>query len=177
MSVYSSCMFMYLHRATCQSSATLTEGFPCFFLSCKANARVKIRKDGAQPALFQQFLCCSMYCLFCVVLCMVYVYCTTATGWQPNCSLTSMSTQVTVVFYVPTVAHSTVCSTCPVQRPSIFYYFKHLAPRTCGMTLLRVCLYKKNWLLTPKKFGQCHWTCRTAISLQKHIFSHVQKVY
>jgi hypothetical protein len=25
---------------------TLTEGFPCFFLSCKANARVKLAKKG-----------------------------------------------------------------------------------------------------------------------------------
>ena len=25
---------------------TLTEGFPCFFLSCKANARVKTAKTG-----------------------------------------------------------------------------------------------------------------------------------
>ena len=28
------------------SSATLTEVFPCFFLSCKANARVKLAKTG-----------------------------------------------------------------------------------------------------------------------------------
>jgi len=28
------------HRANWHSPATLTEGFPCFFLSCKANARV-----------------------------------------------------------------------------------------------------------------------------------------
>ena len=28
------------HRANWHSSATLTEGFPCFSLSCKANARV-----------------------------------------------------------------------------------------------------------------------------------------
>jgi hypothetical protein len=28
------------------SSATLIEGFPCFFLSCKANARVKLAKTG-----------------------------------------------------------------------------------------------------------------------------------
>jgi hypothetical protein len=28
------------HRATWHSSATLTEVFPCYFLSCKANARV-----------------------------------------------------------------------------------------------------------------------------------------
>jgi len=58
-----------------------TEGFPCFFLSYKANARVN-------PALFLIFmllcvsfvLCRSVYCLC------VYVYCTTATGWLPNCS-------------------------------------------------------------------------------------------
>jgi hypothetical protein len=31
----------------------------------------KTRKDGARPALFQNFLCCSMYCLLCVVLCIV----------------------------------------------------------------------------------------------------------
>jgi hypothetical protein len=40
MSMYSYCMFMYLHRASWHSSATPTEVFPCFFLSCKANARV-----------------------------------------------------------------------------------------------------------------------------------------
>ena len=33
------CIF-YFHRANWHSSATLTEGFPCLFLSCKANARV-----------------------------------------------------------------------------------------------------------------------------------------
>jgi len=38
MSIYSYCIFMYLHRASWLSSATLTEAFPCFFLSCKANA-------------------------------------------------------------------------------------------------------------------------------------------
>jgi hypothetical protein len=29
--------------------STLTEGFPCFFLSCKANARVKPAKTGHGP--------------------------------------------------------------------------------------------------------------------------------
>jgi hypothetical protein len=43
------CMFMYLHRASWHSSATLTEVFPCFFLSCKANARVKPSKMGHGP--------------------------------------------------------------------------------------------------------------------------------
>jgi hypothetical protein len=59
---------------------TLTENFPCFFLSCKANARIKTRKDGARPSLFlifvlfYVFLCCFMYWLFCDVLCIVCVY-------------------------------------------------------------------------------------------------------
>jgi len=58
--------------------ATLTEVSLCFFLSCKANARVKPAKDEAWPAFFLIFvllyvlfvLCHSLYCLC------VYVYCT-----------------------------------------------------------------------------------------------------
>ena len=89
MSMYSYCMFMYLHRASWHSSATLTEVFPCFFLSCKANSRVKPAKTeyGSNSSnIFVLFyilfvLCRSVYCLC------VNVNCTTATGWQPNCSL------------------------------------------------------------------------------------------
>jgi hypothetical protein len=83
------CMFMYLHRASWHSSATLSEVFPCFFLSCKANARVKPAKMGNGPhssnifvLFYVSFLLChSVYCLC------VNVYCTTATRWPPNCSL------------------------------------------------------------------------------------------
>jgi len=42
------CIF-YFHRANWHSSATLTEVFPCFFLSCKANAGVKTAKMGHGP--------------------------------------------------------------------------------------------------------------------------------
>ena len=59
MSMYSYCMFMYLHRASWHSSATLTEGFPCFFLK---NARVKLTKMGH-----------GQHFNFCVVLCFVFV--------------------------------------------------------------------------------------------------------
>jgi hypothetical protein len=48
--------------------ATLTEVFPCFFLNCKANSRVKPAKTGHGPHSFY-FLCCSMYFLFYVFLC------------------------------------------------------------------------------------------------------------
>ena len=56
----------------CLCIATLTEVCPCFFLSCKANARVKPAKTGHGPDS-SLFLCCSMYCLFYVVLCIVCV--------------------------------------------------------------------------------------------------------
>jgi hypothetical protein len=88
MSMYSYCMLMYLLRASWHSSVTLTEVFPCFFLSCKANARVKPAKTGHglhSSKIFVLFyvlfvLCRSVYCLC------VNVYCTTATGWLPKCS-------------------------------------------------------------------------------------------
>jgi len=59
----------------CLCMTTLTELFPCFFLSCKANARVKPAKTGQGLhsswllCCSVYFLCCSMY--FCVVLCIV----------------------------------------------------------------------------------------------------------
>ena len=42
------CIFCF-HRANWHSSAILTEVFPCFFLSCKANARVYLAKTGHGP--------------------------------------------------------------------------------------------------------------------------------
>jgi len=50
---------------------TLTEIFPCFFVKCKANARVKPAKTGHGRhsswllCCSIYFLCCFMYCLFC----------------------------------------------------------------------------------------------------------------
>ena len=61
-------------------AATLTEVFPCFFLGCKANAKVILAKTGHDPhsskivVLFYVLfvLYRSMYCLFCIVL---YIVC------------------------------------------------------------------------------------------------------
>jgi hypothetical protein len=64
-SIYSYCMFMYLHRASWHSSATLTEVFCAFFLSCKANARVQPEKTGHGPHSSKMFVL--LYTLF--VLC------------------------------------------------------------------------------------------------------------
>jgi len=58
-------------------SLTLIEVFPCFFLSCKANARVKLAKTGHGPHSSTLFVICvvrllfvlSMYCLCVNVYC------------------------------------------------------------------------------------------------------------
>jgi hypothetical protein len=79
MSMYSYCMFMYLHRTSWHSSATLRV-FRTFSLSCKANARVKFRKHGARTALFQNFcvvlriVCFVSFCVLLVCKC-VLNYC------------------------------------------------------------------------------------------------------
>ena len=88
MSVYSYCMFTYLHRASWHSPATLTEVFPRFFVSCKANDRVKPAKMRHIPRSSQIFvLFYVLFVLFRSVYCLcVNVYCTAATGWLPNCS-------------------------------------------------------------------------------------------
>jgi hypothetical protein len=63
-------------------AATLTEVFPCFFLSCKANDRVYItRKDGARPSLTKLINFLSVmyvpFSVFCVLFLCKYVlfYC------------------------------------------------------------------------------------------------------
>ena len=42
------CIFCF-HRANWNTSATLTEVFPCFLLTCKANARVLLAKTEHGP--------------------------------------------------------------------------------------------------------------------------------
>jgi hypothetical protein len=54
--------------------ATLTVVFPCFFLSCKENARVKTRKDGARPALFH-ILLLGLYIIIRVVRLLFVLFC------------------------------------------------------------------------------------------------------
>jgi len=47
-------------------SATLTEVFPCFFLSCKANARVKLAEMGHGPHSSQLVVICVVLCIVCL---------------------------------------------------------------------------------------------------------------
>jgi len=51
---------------------TLTEVFPCFFLSCKANARVKLAKTGHGPHSSTLVVICVVPLLF-VLFCELFV--------------------------------------------------------------------------------------------------------
>jgi hypothetical protein len=68
-------VYVFFHCASWNSSATLNELFPCFFLSCKANARVKPAKLGTDRTKLPIFSCCSMYCLFFVLFYVLFVLC------------------------------------------------------------------------------------------------------
>ena len=113
---------MYLHRASWHSSATLTEVFPCFFLSCKANARVNPAKTGHGPhsskivvlfcVLFVLFLC--VYCFVCK--CVLYCCHRAATQLQ----LTDMQHYV----IKPTNAHLYIML-CHILLSACFDRFCH----------------------------------------------------
>jgi hypothetical protein len=44
----------------------MTEVFPCFFLSCKVNARVKLVKKGHGPHSSTLVVICVVLCIVCV---------------------------------------------------------------------------------------------------------------
>jgi hypothetical protein len=54
---------IYFHLLT-EVFLTLTEVFPCFFLSCKANARVKLAKMGHGPHSSTLVVICVVLLLF-----------------------------------------------------------------------------------------------------------------
>ena len=68
------CIFCF-HHIKWHSLATLTEVFPCFFLSCNAIARVYLAKTGHGPHSSQLVKCViqCIVCVDCVVLCIVWV--------------------------------------------------------------------------------------------------------
>ena len=71
------CLCKHIDVYVFLDAATLTEVFPCFFLGCKANARVILAKTGHGPhsskivvLLYVWFvLYCCMYCLWLNVYC------------------------------------------------------------------------------------------------------------
>ena len=67
------CIFCF-HRANWHSPTTLTEVFLCFFLSCKANVRVKLAKTGHGPHS-SQLVNCVVLCIVCVDCVVLFIVC------------------------------------------------------------------------------------------------------
>jgi hypothetical protein len=87
------CIFCF-HYANWDSSAILTEIFPCFFLSCKANARVYL-KDAARPALFAIRLLIVLFLLLIVLFYILFV----CKCVQCCCHLVTTQLQLTNISY------------------------------------------------------------------------------
>ena len=94
------CIFCF-HRANWHSSATLSEVFPCFFLSCKANARVCLAKTG-----HGQHLCCStrMYCFVLIVLFFVLFVCKCVLYY---CHRVATQLQLNISYHIKTSSNIT----------------------------------------------------------------------
>jgi hypothetical protein len=98
------CIFCF-HRANWHSPATLAEVFPCFFLSCKANARVYLAKTGHGPHASQLVNCvvpCIVLCRLCYsmyFLCVNVYYCHgVSTQLQLNISYHPRITNISLVY-------------------------------------------------------------------------------
>jgi len=62
---------------------TLTEVFPCFFLSCKANARVKLAKTGHGPHSSTLVIICVVRLLFVLFYVLLVYKCLRPPGDNP----------------------------------------------------------------------------------------------
>ena len=74
-------MTMYSYFMLCM--ATLTEVFPCFFLSCKANARVKLAKTGHGPHSSTLVVICVVWLLFVLFYVLFVCKCVLPRGDNP----------------------------------------------------------------------------------------------
>ena len=97
---------------------TLNEVFPCFFLSCKANARVKLAKTGHGPHSSTLVCMCVVRLLF--VLFYVLLVC--------KCVLPPGDNPIAVNNYIITFKNSTWCSLC-------FERFVRISEQTAAFAL------------------------------------------
>jgi magnesium-transporting ATPase (P-type) len=92
---------------------TLTEVFPCFFLSCRANARVKVAKRGHSPHSSKSVVICVVLLFF--VLFYVLFVCKCVLYY---CHRVTTQLQLTNISY-----HITFKSTAEIFKPLIYEVF------------------------------------------------------
>ena len=97
----------YSILTVCLCMTTLTEVFPCFFISCKANARVKPAEMGHGPhssqlLCYSMYFLCPMYCLFCDVPLLFVCICV-----LNNCHRVATQLQLNISYLI--------ISRCPIR--------------------------------------------------------------
>ena len=173
MSMYSYYMFMYLLRARWHSSVTVTEVFPCFLLSCKANAGVKSAKMGHGPhssRIFVFFYVLFVLCRSVYFLC-VNVYCATATGWLPNCSEQIRSYIISKV-QVHKKKTQPLCSVLAINLFELFFSPLMSWNLHFQSVLFKICWTVQSTQLGCDKNNRCRFPAGTAILLFATALTH-----
>jgi len=87
----------YVYCTLTEVFFTLTEGFPCFFLSCKANARVKLAKTGHDPHSSTLVVICVVRLLFVLFYVLFVCKCVLSPGDNPIAVNKYISYHITII--------------------------------------------------------------------------------
>jgi len=125
----------------------LTEVFPCFFLSCKANARVKLAKPGHGPHSTTLVVICVVLSLFALFYVLCVCKCVLPPGDNPtagnkyinilqgNTHYRDRTTNVRSVYLTLNIL--ALMNTSCWKRVETFVFYTSVAPRTWKLLTLR----------------------------------------
>jgi magnesium-transporting ATPase (P-type) len=112
----------------CLCVATLTEVFPCFFLSCKASARAKLAKTGQGPhsSFFCVVLCIVCFVSFCVLFCVCMCTVLLPPAGYPIAVNKYVSYRTFMCRWSGNLVSSTSCNSQGLSRPAQIFFFSFL---------------------------------------------------
>jgi hypothetical protein len=143
---------------------TLTKVFPCFFLSCKANARVKPAKTGHGPHS-SLFLCCSMYFLCSVYFCVLCIVCFVTFPVLHVCieQLPPGGYPIAVKYII-----SYICNVLHVT-PLSKYHMVHLSVMS---QIMQFCILPFRNMLNKQQTSEEFWFCITCFVNKVLLINH-----
>jgi hypothetical protein len=111
----------------------LTEVSPCFFLSCKANARAKLAKTGHGPHSSTLFVVCVVLLLFVLFYVLFVCKCVLPPGDNPNA----------VNKYIISSPPAALCSQIPSNLNAFLGAFTKLRKATISFMSVRLSVRKE----------------------------------